>query len=147
MRSLSVSLRVTTRFARNQPTLVTVALVFAILIVTRGASQQAAPNQPPQYIERSYPAPAGNDWPDKNSQMRMHQKSVTHRKFEAANIARKRQIDDDSAELVQIAKELNDAVGRTDGIAFRADIIVKAELIEKLAHAVKEKMTLTVNAN
>lgn len=79
--------------------------------------------------------------------MRMHQKPFARKKFETANIERKRQIDDDTVELVRLAKELNDSIEGTDRNARPGDIMVKAELIEKLAHSVKEKMKLTVNGN
>jgi hypothetical protein len=109
-----------------------------------GAPRQSA-NQPPQYIEKSYPAPPGNQWPDKNAQMQMHAKQGAGKNFEAANLERKRQIETDTAELLKLAKELKSAVDKTDRDTLSIEVIRKAELIEKLAHGVKEKMKLTVS--
>jgi hypothetical protein len=144
MRLPSLSRAFSTRSPGQKRVFASTALACAGLMVLTFHAQQPAANQPPQYIERSYPVPAGNEWPDKNSQMRMHQKSFTKRQFEAANIERKRQIDNDSAALVQLARELNDAVKAPNEGVLRGDIFRKAELIEKLAHAVKEKMKLSV---
>lgn len=110
-------------------------------------AQQPGANQPPQYIERSYPVAAGNEWPDKNTQMQMHHKSVTKKALEAANIERKRQIDKDALEILKLAGELNSSAQRADLGTLSNDIIRRAELIEKLARAVKEKMKLTVNGS
>lgn len=107
------------------------------------ATQQAS--QPPQYIEKSYPVPAGNQLPDSNAQMQMHQKQSAKKNFDAANFERKRQIDNDTAELVRLAKELNSAVQKQNQGRLPTDLFRKAELIERLAHGVREKMKLTGN--
>jgi hypothetical protein len=123
----------------------TALLACACLTARSTAPQQPAANQAPQYIEKSYPVPAGNEWPVKNSQMQMHNKLTTKKHFEAANLERKRQLDNDSAELVKLATELKTAVDKSDKDTLSLDVIRKAELIEKLAHGVKEKMKLTVS--
>jgi hypothetical protein len=123
----------------------TALLAFAAFAALSSApQQQPTPNQAPQYIERSYPVPAGNQLPDKNSQMQMHDKLATKKHFEAANFERKRQIDNDSAELLKLATELKAAIDNAGNNTLSLDVIRKAELIEKLAHGVKEKMKLTV---
>ena len=122
-------------------------LLTALPLAGPATAQQPAANQPPQYIERSYPVPAGNDWPDKNTQMQMHRKSATKKSLEAANVERKRQIDHDSTEILKLASELNTSAQSSDQGALSNDIIRRAELIERLARAVKEKMKLTVNGS
>ncbi|MBS1803919.1 MAG: hypothetical protein JST28_11170 [Acidobacteria bacterium] len=119
-------------------------ILFTVVIAVALARPQQA-NQTPQYIQKSYPVVAGNEWPDKNSQMQMRQKQTAKKNFEAANLERKHQIDTDSEQLVQLAKDLKASVDRTDRET--PDIIRKAELIEKLAHGVKEKMKLTVSGS
>ena len=107
--------------------------------------QQA--NQPPQYIEKSYPIPSGNQLPDSNAQMKMHQKQALRKNFDAANTERKRQIDSDVAELVKLARELMAAVQEPNQHRPQVEVIRKAELIEKLARDVREKMRLSVNGS
>jgi hypothetical protein len=125
----------------------TALLACAGLTALSSAPHQPAANQPPQYIEKSYPVPAGNEWPDKNSQMHMRDKLATSKNFEAANLERKRQIDNDCAELLKLATEVKAAIDKSDKDTLSADVIRKAELIEKLAHSVKEKMKLTVSGS
>ena len=69
------------------------------------------------------------------------------KKIEAANIERKRQIADDSAMLLRLATELKTAVDKASKDTLSIGIIRKADEIERLAHGVKEKMKLTMNAN
>jgi hypothetical protein len=125
----------------------TALLACAGLTALSSAPHQPAANQPPQYIEKSYPVPAGNEWPDKNSQMQMRDKLATSKNLEAANLERKRQIDNDCAELLKLATEVKAAIDKSDKDTLSADVIRKAELIEKLAHAVKQKMKLTVSGS
>ena len=122
-------------------------LLIVLPLAGLATSQQPGANQPPQYIEKSYPVPAGNDWPDKNMQMQMHRKSATKKNLEAANVERKRQIDNDSTEILKLAGELNTSAQSANPGALSHDIIRRAELIEKLARALKEKMKLTVNGS
>ncbi|WP_109489335.1 hypothetical protein [Occallatibacter savannae] len=112
--------------------------------------QQA--NQPPQYIEKSYPVTPVNQPPDSNAQMQMHQKHANRKHFDAANAERKRQIEHDTEELVRLARELNVAIERGNGPApsepaLASQLIHKAEAIERLAHGVEEKMKLTVSGD
>ena len=125
-------------------------IVIAVSLVIAGFAalsnaQQTTANQPAQYIDRTYPVPAGNRMPDKNAQMSMKEKLARKMNLQAANVERKRQIDKDSAELLEAAKELKDAVDRSGVDALSADVLRKAEQMERLAHGIKEKMKLTVN--
>jgi hypothetical protein len=64
------------------------------------------------------------------------------RNGEAANVERRKQIADDSARLLKMATELKAEVDKTTKDTLSLSVIRKADEIEKLAHAVKEKMKL-----
>ena len=57
-----------------------------------------------------------------------------------ANVQRQKDIKKDTDKLLQLATELKESVDRTDENVMSLDVIRKAEQIEKLAKAVKEKM-------
>jgi hypothetical protein len=69
------------------------------------------------------------------------------RNFDAANAERTKQIAEDSAKLLQLATDLKAEVDKTDKDTLSVTVIRKADEIEKLARAVKEKMKLTMGAN
>ena len=93
--------------------------------------------------------PAANHMPDANDRMQMNQdaKQSKQAKFEAANTARRKQIADDAAKLLELASELKTAVDKTDKDTLSIDVIRKADAIERLAKGVKEKMKLTAGAS
>jgi hypothetical protein len=66
--------------------------------------------------------------------------------FDAANAERRKQIADDSAKLLKMATDLKAEVDKTTKDTLSLNVIRKADEIEKLAHAVKEKMKLTAEA-
>ncbi len=101
---------------------------------------QYAPGAPPHYSS------PGNS-PDANAQMQMRQQQSKQKSFEAANIERKKQITEDSALLLKLAADLKAEVDKTTKDTLSIGVIRKAGEIERLAHAVKEKMKLTVSAN
>jgi hypothetical protein len=82
--------------------------------------------------------------PDKNAQIEMQEKKAKKQSFDVANEARKKQIEEDAARLVQLATELKAEVDKTDKGTMSLSVMRKADTIEKLAHGVKEKMKLTV---
>ena len=84
--------------------------------------------------------------PDANAQMEMREQQVKQQNFEAANVERKRQIAEDSANLLKLAVELKAEVDNTNKDVLSITVIRKADAIEKLARQVKEKMKLTVGA-
>ena len=92
-------------------------------------------------------SPSANRPPDANAQMAMREQETKKANFEAANTERKRQISDDSARLLKLASDLKTEVDKTSKDTLSLGVIRKAEEIEKLAHAVKEKMKLTMGAN
>jgi len=91
--------------------------------------------------------PEANRPPDANDQLRMRDQLTRKRSYEAANLERKRQIDEDSAKLLKLALHLKAEMERSTGNELSAVTIIEAEEIERLAHNVKEKMKLTVGAN
>jgi hypothetical protein len=56
------------------------------------------------------------------------------------NEARQQDIKKDTDKLLELANELKQYVDKTNENIISLDVIKKAEQIEKLAHAVKEKM-------
>ena len=130
----------------NHRSLIHAGLITAVGLACISLRAQQA-NQPPQYVEKSYPVPAGNQLPDTNAQMKMHQKQALKKNFDAANMERKRQIESDTAELVELARELKAAVQNRRQDKSPTDAIRKAELIERLAHDVREKMKLTATGS
>ena len=64
--------------------------------------------------------------------------------FVAANKERRKQIAEDSARLLKMAAGLKAEVEKATGDAASVNLIREAGDIEKLAHAVKEKMELSI---
>ena len=122
--------------------------VFACLVLFAGfpasdvLHSQAGPN-PSQPI----PGPEASRFPDANAQMSMHEQQNKKASIEAANLERKKQIADDSAKLLKLATDLKAEVDKTSKDTLSMGVIKKAEEIEKLAHAVKEKMKLSMSGN
>jgi hypothetical protein len=80
-------------------------------------------------------------------QMERNAKRAQMQRYEAVNAERKRQLEEDSALLLQLAEELEAELARAPHEAVpAASAIRRAETIEKLAHTVKEKMKLTAAA-
>ena len=112
-----------------------VALAMAGSLLTLGSQQS------------SIHPPAITTPPDANSQMQMRETQSKRQNFDTVNTERKRQLADDALKLLKLATELKDEVDRTGEETLSVDEIRKAELIEKLANGVKEKMKLTVGAS
>ena len=107
----------------------------------------AQPRQDPSStVNREVPwlPPDAIRLPDKNSQIEMQEQKSKKQSYEIANAARKKQIADDTARLLQLATELKAEADKTNKETLSLNIIRKADTIEKLAHDVKEKMKLTV---
>jgi hypothetical protein len=103
-------------------------------------AQQAPPGSP----DRPLIDPVLSKPPDKNAQIQMQQQQQTKKaSYEAANFERRRQIADDSAKILALATELKKEVDKTDKDTLSLNVIRKAEMIEKLAKGVREKMKLT----
>ncbi len=96
--------------------------------------------------EKNTGVTAVNQRPDANRLREMTGKHFQVQRFAAANAERKRQLDEDSATLLKIAAQLTTDLERSGEGEVPLTATVKAEMIEKLAHAVKEKMKLTMAA-
>jgi hypothetical protein len=106
-----------------------------------------AQEPPPGNPDRPLLIPEANRVPTKNDQIEMqHQQQVKKSSYEAANAERRKQIADDSAKILELATELKKEVDKTDKDTLSINVIRKAELIEKLAKGVREKMKLTAGA-
>ena len=108
-----------------------------LLALNGGGFPPQQASQPPQYIEKSYPVPAGNELPDKNAQMQMHEKEASRKDFEAANAERRRQIERDSEELVRLARELKATLenGEASSEEIQAGITKLGESSQKMGAA------------
>jgi flagellar motility protein MotE (MotC chaperone) len=83
-----------------------------------------------------------NQSPDIGRRLAMDSIRAQRQFFAAANAERKRQMSGDTERLVQLAAELNSELEKLGEVDLR--LAVKAEAIEKLARAVKDKMKLTM---
>jgi len=86
-------------------------------------------------------------YPDANQKMLMREQQAKQKNFDAANAARKKLIADESALLLKLATDLKTEVDKTDKDTLSISVIHKADIIEKLAHDVKEKMKFSVGAS
>jgi hypothetical protein len=75
------------------------------------------------------------------------EKNVRKRNYEAANLERKRVIDDETNKLLILARDLKMKTDNLGTSPLTATMIREAEVIELLANDVKEKMKLTVNTD
>jgi hypothetical protein len=87
-------------------------------------------------IGPSNPGPEPTHTPVENEEMRKFKKEAAKK----ANKERQADIQRDTEKLLKLATELKEYVGKTDENILSLDVVKKAEEIEKLAHAVKEKM-------
>jgi hypothetical protein len=121
-----------------------VALAWALSSVALcQAPPQAPVSQPPP--KHTILDPAANRPPDANDIMLLRQQQVKRKNFDAANLERKRQLDEDSALLLKLVGELNTEISKASGEA--PDLMRKLDDIERLAHNLQEKMKLTVGAS
>jgi hypothetical protein len=97
----------------------------------------------PDKVPEVHPA---NRQPDAHMQAERGAKRAQLQRFEAANAERKRQLEQDSALLLQLAGELETELEKAESGSPTPSVVRKAETIEKLAHTVKEKMKLTAAA-
>lgn len=105
---------------------------------------QAQVSQPPP--KHTILDPAANRPPDANDIMLLREQQAKRKNFNAANLERKRQLNEDSALLLKLVGELNTEIGKTTNESVSPELMRKIEDIERLAHNVQEKMKLTVGA-
>ncbi len=120
------------------------AMIGAGFLLVATVIGPAQSNQVPLRPPRSAILPDLNRIPDANEQMAMQTRRKQEQFFAAANIERQRQIMLDSAALLHMATALKAKVDSADKDMSAADALFEIEGIEKLAHAVKEKMKLTI---
>jgi hypothetical protein len=132
--------------SRSRRLLGRIMVCMAAVAMASGAGMAAAqttthdPNKP-------YLLPQANRLPDVNQQMEMHDQQAKKQSYAAANAERKKQITEDTANLLKLASDLMAEVDKTDKDALSLNVIRKADEIERLAHNVKEKMKLTVGGS
>jgi hypothetical protein len=120
----------------------------AVTVVLAGNAQNSpTPPGGPLRMDKADLSGPANQAPDPNAQMQMHDQQAKQKDLSAANEERKRQLAEDSANLLKLATELKAEVDKTSKDTLSLSVIRKAGAIEKLAHDVKEKMKLTVGAN
>lgn len=82
--------------------------------------------------------------PDANDQMKERGQKEKQVSFDAASAERKKELSDESAQLLTLAMALKAEVDKTNKDMLSLNVIRKADEIEKLAHNVRTKMKLTV---
>ena len=107
--------------------------VAMIPLVSRGLLQNS-PRNIPEFINRL---------PDVNDQERMRQEQKSDKDFAASNALRNKQVSEETAKLLKLANDLKAEVDKAGKDTLSLNAIRKAEAIEKLAHNIKEKMTVT----
>jgi hypothetical protein len=113
------------------------------MIVLDGRSQTSSqPDHPHSII-----LPEANRPLDPNDQMKLHERNAKKQNFEAANAERKRQLDDESAKLLILARDLKSQTDNLGTNPLPRKALREAEVIEVLAHDVKEKMKLTMGGS
>lgn len=90
---------------------------------------------------------SANQPPDANQIMLMHQQQTKKQNIEAVNAERRKLIADESALLLKLATDLKTEVDKTNQDTLSLNVIRKADVIEKLARDLKEKMKVTVGSN
>jgi acyl carrier protein len=95
------------------------------------------PDKVPEVDQANHPA-------DTRTQIERNTIRVLRLRYDAANAERKRQLEQDSAQLLRLAAELENEMETEAHDVLPPSAASKAETIERLAHTVKEKMKLTV---
>jgi hypothetical protein len=122
-----------------------IAALLSVACVAQGPS--SAPTTGAGYHpERDTSVTAVNQRPDANRVQEINTKRMQTQRFAAANAERKRQLDEDSARLLRLTAELNAELGKTGEAEVPLTAAARVDMIEKLAHAVKDKMKLTMSA-
>jgi len=122
------------------------ACAFVLALVGLAGVAQNTPSNGEYRPEKANTVNPLNQLPDANRLMEINTKRIQTQRFAAANLERKRQMSEDSARLLQFAAELNAEVEQPGPQLLSLTVKAKADMIEKLAHAVKEKMKLTLAA-
>ena len=114
-------------------------LLLAPTVCAQGGQTANGPPKPLGYV-----LPEANRPPDANDRMVMQQEHKKAEDFERVNAARLRQINDESTKLVILARDVKAKMDLAGTKPLPPELIKEAEVIELLAHAVQQKMKLTV---
>jgi hypothetical protein len=115
---------------KNVATLSALCVLFSLAAPLAAVAQQQIPNPPPPAI----PGMAPSSPPDPGMQ-RMATRMAVQR-----NIDRQKDIVNDTAQLLQLAQELNTDVSKSNKDTLSLSVVKKADEIEKLAKSIKQKM-------
>jgi hypothetical protein len=85
-----------------------------------------------------------NQPPDVNAQLRSKRRRTNQLNFDAANALRQQQITDEATKLLILTRDLNLQMERLGGDPLPERLLREIEVIERFAHDVQHKMTLTV---
>jgi hypothetical protein len=118
----------------RQVGILTGLVAVAMIPIVGKALLQNSPRNIPEFINRL---------PDANDQAKMRQQQMSQQDFEAANALRNKQVSEQTAKLLKLANDLKVEVDRAGKDTLSLNAIRKADAIEKLAHNIKEKMTVT----
>ena len=106
--------------------------IIALCVLYFSAAMVRAQSLPPQYPGMA-PEPGHEQHDEVDKQMEKT-------RLKKANQQRQEQIKVDTDKLLQLSTELKQYVDKTNENILSLDVIKKADQIEKLAHAIKEKM-------
>lgn len=115
-------------------TSISTILLFLVAVVATAQDGQTAAN--PVQSDSGSQAQANSAKPDANKPA----KQTKEEKVSAAENLRKRQIADESTQLLVMAVALKAEIDKTNKDMLSLNVIRKADEIEKLAHTVKEKI-------
>lgn len=113
-------------------------------LCSSGAGQNSISKPPTPH---SILLPEANNLPDANGIMLMNQKQNQRRNFDAVNALRTQQIQDESAKLLILAKDLKTQMDILGDKPLPDRLVREAQVIELLARDVHTKMTLTVGGS
>jgi hypothetical protein len=130
-------MKISRRFVRSL-CLCTVLLLTAAC-ATLPARAQAAPDRVGPVIPGTTSA-AGNATPFGNNSPDIDQARMMHNMLKQRNSARQKEIVDDTNRLLDLAKQLKEAVDKTGQNELSINVVNTASEMEKLAKSVKEKM-------
>ena len=107
--------------------------------------------QPPQQVpsanaDNSKLFPDANGPPSRNDSARLSADETGKQNLDAARAGRDKQIEIDTAKLLELATQLKAEVDKTNKDTLSINVIRKADSIEKLAKGVKDEIKLTAGA-
>lgn len=114
-------------------------LLLAIACATLPAHAQAAPDRVGPVIPGTASA-AGNTAPFGNNTPDIDQTRMMHNMLKQRSTARQKEIVEDTNRLLDLAKQLKEAVDKTGQNELSINVVNTASEMEKLAKTVKEKM-------